>query len=92
MSNKDVKHLLKSHNKLVHSDMMTVTSHVQREQDEWFLNTLMLEGISTPFKYKRKKPYQSLKGRKVNVTYYPANEIIAGMEFEYMKVVRLKIS
>ncbi len=84
--------MLASHDKLVHSEMMTVKSHIQREQDDWFVNTLMLDDVSVPFKYRRKKPYQSLNGKKVNVTYYPDVEVVAGLEFEIMKVVRLKIS
>ena len=59
---------------------------------EWFLNTLMLQGYDVPFKYKRKKKYRDLKGASVNLTYYPDSELIAGMEFELMKVVRIRVS
>ncbi len=84
--------LVKQHDKLVHSENMKVTSHVQRESDEWILNTLMLDKIDVPFKYKRKKLYQSLKGQRVNLTYYPETETIAGFNIEVMSVVRIKVS
>lgn len=84
--------LLNKHQNLTHSENMKVISHVQRQQDDWWLNTLMMQHYDVPFKYKRKKPYQSLKGILVNVTYYPSNEDVAGVSFEYMKVVRLKRS
>ena len=84
--------LIKKHKDLVHSEEVKVVSHVQREQDEWYINTIMLENVDTPFKYKRKQPYKSLKGQKVNITYYPANEIVAGFEIEVMNIVRIKVS
>ena len=84
--------LVKKHNKLIHSEHMKVTSHVQRESDDWIINTLILENIEVPFKYKRKKLYQSLKGQRVNLTYYPENETIAGFDMEVMSIVRIKIS
>lgn len=84
--------LIKKHDKLVHSENMKVNSHVQRESDDWILNTLMLDGVDVPFKYKRKKLYQSLKGQRVNLTYYPDKELIAGFEVEIMSIVRIKIS
>lgn len=89
---KQVDKMLASHKQLVHSEFQKVSSHVQRQQDEWYLNTLMIEGHNVPFKYKRKQPYQSLKGARVNLTYYPTTESVAGMEIEVMKVVRLKRS
>jgi len=52
----------------------------------------MIEDCDVPFKYKRKKHYKSLKGQRVNLTYYPAKESVAGMELEIMKVVRIKIA
>ena len=52
----------------------------------------MIEGCEVPFKYKRKKDYKNLKGQRVNLTYYPCKESIAGMEFDFMKVVRIKIA
>ena len=84
--------LLKKHEKLTHSDMMKVTSHVQREAGEWIVNTLMLEGCDVAFRYKRKQKYKSLKGQRVNLTYYPTTESIAGIQMEVMNVVRIKIS
>ena len=84
--------LLQKHQKLTHSEMMKVTSHVQRETSEWYINTVMLEGYDVPFRFKRKKLYKNLKGQCVNITYYPQVENVAGMEIEIMKVVRIKIS
>ncbi|MEN8170776.1 MAG: hypothetical protein ABFS08_11195 [Pseudomonadota bacterium] len=84
--------LLKSHHELVHSDMQKVLSHVQREQGEWFINTLMIEGCDAPFRYRRKERYKSLQGQRVNLTYYRSVESVAGMEMEIMKVVRIKIA
>ena len=71
---------------------MTVESHVQREQGDWFVNTLMIRGYTVPFKYRRKKPYKNLQGQQVNLTYYPATETVAGIDMEIMKVVRIRIS
>ena len=71
---------------------MKVTSHVQRDQDDWILHTVMLANIDVPFVFKRKKRYQSLQGANVNLTYYPALVMIAGMEMEQMRVVRIKRS
>lgn len=71
---------------------MKVVSHVQREEDDWIRHTVMLEGIDVPFIYRRKKQYQSLKGARVNITYYRQVEEVAGIEFETMKVVRIKRS
>ena len=88
----DVDKLLDKHPKLVHSDNMKVRSHVQRQNDEWYLNTLMIEGFEVPFKYKRQKQYKDLKGQRVNLTYYPSTEAVAGFEMEIMKVVRVKVS
>lgn len=87
-----VSKLLDKHRQLNQSDNMKVISHVQREQDEWRLNTLMLEGRDVPFRYKRRKRYRSVKGQRVNLTYYPATESVAGIEMEVMKVVRIKIA
>lgn len=89
----DVKKLLHKHQQLNQLDSVKVTSHVQRKLgDDWILNTLMLEGYEVPFKYKRKKKYQSLEGQRVNLTYYATEESVAGMAFEIMKVVRVKIA
>ena len=84
--------LLNKHPQLVHSDMMKVTSHVQREAGEWIINTLMIEGYDVAFKYKRKKLYKNIKGQRVNLTYYPATETVAGMNIEVMQVVRIRIA
>ena len=72
--------------------MVKVTSHVQRDKDEWVLNTVMIDGYDVPFKYKRKKQYKNLQGNRVNLTYYPSTDNVAGIEFEFMKVVRIKIA
>ena len=91
-NNNDAKSLLKKHENLIHSDQQTVLSHVQREDGEWYLNTIMLKGVDVPFKYKRKKLYKSLQKQQVNITYYADIENIAGFEMEVMKIVRIKIS
>lgn len=85
-----VKQLLNKHPGLTHSENMKVSSHTQREQDEWHLNTVMLQGCDVPFKFKRKQAYQNLKGARVNITFYPDTEKVAGFEVEIMRVVRLK--
>lgn len=84
--------LISRHKNLVHSEMRKVTSHVQREAGEWIINTLMVEGCEVPFRYKRKKKYKSIKGQRVNLTYYPDTETVAGIEMEVMNVVRIKIA
>ncbi|WP_371377396.1 hypothetical protein [Thalassotalea aquiviva] len=83
---------LDTHRQLIHSENLKVTSHVQREQGDWILNTLMIDKYSVPFKYKRKKLYRILTGQKVNLTYYPEVETIAGFQIEVMKVVRVKVA
>jgi len=88
----DASSLLKKHQKLTHSDDRKVMSHVQREQDDWHINTLMIEGCDTPFQFKRKKAYKNLKSARVNLTYYPEIQKVAGMDFEMMKVVRIRIA
>ncbi|KXI27383.1 hypothetical protein [Paraglaciecola hydrolytica] len=88
----DVEKLLIKHEKLTHSDDLSVVSHVQRNEDDWFVNTLMIKGYDVPFKFRRRKVYKNLTGAKVNLTYYPIIEEVAGMQFEAMKVVRIKIS
>ena len=50
--------LVNKHREIVHSEMMKVTSHTQRPQGEWIINSIMIEGCDVPFKYKRKKAYQ----------------------------------
>lgn len=89
----DPDKLTKKHQNLIHSDFKKVVSHTQREKDGWYINSIMIEGCDVPFKYKRKQPYKSLaKGQRINLTYYPQVETVAGLEFEYMKVVRIKVS
>lgn len=89
----DPDKLIKKHDKLTQSDHQKVVSHTQREKGDWFINSLMIEGCDIPFKYKRPQKYKTFtKGQRVNLTYYPEKELIAGLEFEYMKVVRIKIS
>lgn len=92
MIKSDPQQLIKRHPKLVHSDKLKVTSHVQRRSGDWILNTLMVEGYEVPFKYKRQKEYKSLQGQRVNLTYYPAVEKVAGLEMEIMTVVRIRIA
>jgi len=88
----NINKLLKKHEALIHSDNLKVLSHVQRDTDDWIINTLMIEDCNTPFKYKRKTRYKNLKGQRVNLTYYRANERVAGFEMEIMNVVRIKIA
>ncbi len=86
----DPKKLTEKNQNLIHSELMKVISHTQRDQDEWVLHSIMVEGCDVPFKFKRKGNYQSLKGARVNITYYPTEETVAGISFEVMKVVRIK--
>lgn len=86
------KKLLKKHKNLTQSDVLKVVSHVQRKNGDWIINTLMIEDCETPFKYKRKKAYKNLQGQRINLTYYPDVENVAGFELEVMKVVRVKIA
>lgn len=88
--NSDIKKLLKKNELLNQLDGIKVVSHVQRSSGDWIKNTLMLDGYDVPFVYKRTKPYRSLQGAQVNLTYYPNTETVAGFEFESMKVVRIR--
>ena len=88
---KATKKLMSKHDKLIHSEGLTVDSHIQREQEEWIMKTVMVKDIDVPFKYKRKKKYKSLAKNQVNITYYPGIESIAGFEMEVMNVVRIKL-
>ena len=88
----DVNKLLKKNAQLNHLNDAKVISHVQRDSGDWVKNTLMLEGYDVPFKYSRKKKYRSLQGGQVNLTYYAQTEEVAGIEFESMKVVRIRRS
>ncbi|MFK7816821.1 MAG: hypothetical protein AB8B92_10860 [Gammaproteobacteria bacterium] len=92
MQNKEPEKLIKRHQELTHSDAMKVLSHVQRKSGEWMINTIMTEGCDAPFRYKRKKTYRDLTGQRVNLTYYPSSEDVAGFEMEIMNVVRIKVS
>ncbi len=89
---KALESMVEKHSNLTHSEGRKVISHVQRAEDDWIVHTLMLEGVDVPFKYKRKRRYKALVGSRVNLTYYPQTELVAGIEFEYMKVVRLRQS
>lgn len=88
----DIKKLLKKHDELNQLDNVKVLSHVQRDKDDWVINTVMLEGYDVPFKYKRKTAYKSLKGALVNLTFYADTESVAGLAFEVMHVVRIRRS
>ena len=88
----DPDKLIKKHKALVQSDLRKVVSHVQRNDGDWIVNTVMIEGCEAPFRFKRRKPYKNLKGALVNLTYYPTTEIIGGIEFEVMNVVRIRVS
>ncbi len=90
--NKDSKHLLKKHEALTQSDNVKVLSHVQREEGDWIKHTLMIESADVPFVFRRKQHYKSLTGARVNLTYYPSQQDVAGIPFEFMKVVRLRRS
>lgn len=86
----DPEKLIEKNAELTHSTLMKVVSHVQRDQGDWVLHSLMIQGCDVPFKFKRKSRYQSLKGARVNITYYAAKETVAGIAFEVMRVVRIK--
>ena len=86
----DPKKLVEKNQNLNHLELAKVVSHTQRDQQEWVLHSVMLEGYDVPFKFKRKGNYQNLKGARVNITYYPTKERVAGIAFEVMKVVRIK--
>ena len=90
--NSSLDKLLKQHPELTQSDNLKVSSHVQRQSGEWIINTLMIDGYEVPFKYKRQKLYRDLQGQRVNLTYYPTTESVAGMDIEVMNVVRIKVS
>ena len=61
--------------------------------DDWILNTIMAEDYAVPFGFKRKQVYRSIGGQRLNQTYYPISETVGGVvEFEVMKLVRIKIA
>lgn len=82
---------LQKHNQQIHCELMQVTSHVQRFNGEYMLNTLTMDGYDCPFKYSRKDKYRNLKGKRVDLSFYPSIEVIAGFEVEIMKVVHIKV-
>lgn len=84
--------MLEEHQELVHSEMMKVISHVQRKSGDWIINSIMVEGCEVPFKFKRKGKYKNIKGQRVNLTYYSTTETVAGIDFDVMKVVRIRVS
>ena len=88
----EAEKLLGKHKQLVQSEMLKVVSHVQRNSGDWIINTLMIEGYEVPFRYKRKQKYKNVSGQRVNLTYYAATETVAGLDFEVMNVVRIKIA
>jgi hypothetical protein len=92
MKVKTTKKLLNEHDLLTHSTMQKVSSHVQRRDGDWVMNTVLVEGQDIPFKYKRRKLYKSLKGACVDMIYYPDTETIAGMDFPFMRVVKINLS
>ncbi|MDB9751909.1 hypothetical protein OAB56_02740 [Gammaproteobacteria bacterium] len=89
-----VDKLLEKNRKLTHSEMMKVSSHMQRNEkdSDWIINTLSLEGYDVPFRFKRKKSYRNLKGARINLTYYASVENIAGFNMEVMNVVRIRMA
>lgn len=94
MKKTDVDRLLEKNHALTQSDYQKVTSHVQRAEkgSDWIINTILIEGQTVPFRFKRKKQYKNLKGARVNLTYYPVIEIVAGIPMEAMKVIRIRVS
>jgi len=90
MADRELNKLCAKNPPLIHAEAQKVVSHTQRDQDEWILNTITIEGFDVPFKYKRTQKYKSLVGARVNLTYYPTVEKVAGLEFEVMTVVRLR--
>ena len=92
MAKSEISKLLEKHDNLTHSEMLEVVSHVPRTEGDWIINTIMVKGYDVPFKFRRKKSYKNLNGSRVNLTYYPITEEIAGMEVEAMKVVRIKVA
>ncbi|MGL4835142.1 MAG: hypothetical protein ACRCXH_12080, partial [Shewanella sp.] len=65
--NKAVKKMLANHERLIHSDGVTVLSHTQREKGDWVQHTVMVENCDVPFKFRRVKKYKSLQGQKISV-------------------------
>ena len=88
----DVDKMLNKHQQLTHSVEVKVTSHTQRDTGDWIQHTIMIENCNAPFKFNRTSSYKTLKNTKVNITYYPVIEKIAGFDIEVMKVLRIKRS
>lgn len=86
---KSVKKLLEKHRELIHSEMKKVVSHVQRPDGDWIINTVLIEDCDVPFRYKRRKKYQNLKGARVDMTYYATTETVSGIDIEVMNVVQI---
>ena len=89
---KPLKKLLLENEKLIHSRMQKVESHVQRQTSNWIQNTVLLTDCDVPFKYKRQKMYKTLKGARIDLIYYPDIEQIAGFDFEVMNVIKINRS
>lgn len=87
---KNTGKLLEKHENLNQLNDAKVVSHVQRKQEDWILNTLLLDGYDVPFRYRRRKRYKSLEGALVNLTYYPELTEVGGITLETMKIVRLR--
>ncbi|MCL1144436.1 hypothetical protein AB4298_17520 [Shewanella sp. 10N.261.52.F9] len=87
-----VDKMLVKHDKLVHSEDVKVCSHTQRIKEDWVIHTVMIDNCDTPFTFRRTKKYKSLSGARVNITYYPDKQGIAGFEMDIFKVVRIKRS
>lgn len=88
----DPDKLLQKSSKLIHLADQKVAAHTMRDDGDWVLHSVMLEGYEVPFKFRRQQKYKSLKGARVNMTYYTDKEEVAGMAFEIMRVVRIKRS
>ncbi len=87
-----VKNILEKNRELIHSEMMKIKTHVQMNDKEWIINTITLEGYDVPFRFNRKQEYRNLNGVRVNITYYPTVEKVAGFDMEVMNVVRIRKS
>lgn len=56
--------MLATHEHLVHSEGVTVVSHMQREKAEWIQHTVMIEDCDVPFKFRRVKSIVICKGKR----------------------------
>ena len=73
----DPQKLLKKNQNLTHSEMQKVVSHVQRDDDDWVINTVMIEGCDVPFKFKRKEQYKNLNSNQLAKEFEKNTEIEA---------------